>query len=81
MPDLSERFLEAALDRYKADRAEAVASIHLLVHNPVGIGDHSDILNEIDKWVKSLSESEEKIATLKNNFSHLLSCHREADKT
>ena len=49
MPDLSERFLEAALDRYKADKAEAIASIHLVVHNPVGIGDHSDIYKQINR--------------------------------
>lgn len=60
--------LKAALSRYEAQRDEAKAHLHILFKNSVGIGEHTDILSEIDKWVKSLSEADENIETLKNNF-------------
>jgi len=75
MADLSEKLIRAAIDRYNADKTEALVSIQLLLDNSVGIGDHSNILNEINKWVGSLSEAEDKIKSLESNFSHLLSCN------
>ena len=36
--------------------------------NSVGIGEHTDILSEIDKWVKNLSEANENLQTLLDNF-------------
>ena len=62
------KLLKAAISRYQAQRDEAKAHLHILFKNSVGIGEHTDILSEIDKWVKSLSEADENIETLKNNF-------------
>ena len=62
------RLLKAAISKYQAQRDEAKAHLHILFKNSVGIGEHTDILSEIDKWVKSLSEADENIETLKNNF-------------
>jgi|TARA_A100001391_G_C4872906_1_gene225864 hypothetical protein len=60
--------LKAALSRYEAQRDEAKAHLHILFKNSVGIGEHTDILSEIDKWVKSLSEANENLQTLLDNF-------------
>ena len=65
---IQNKLLKAALSRYEAQRDEAKAHLHILFKNSVGIGEHTDILSEIDKWVKSLSEADENIETLKNNF-------------
>ena len=62
------KLLKAAISRYQAQRDEAKAHLHILFKNSVGIGEHTDILSEIDKWVKSLSEADENKETLKNNF-------------
>jgi len=62
------KLLKAAISKYQAQRDEAKAHLHILFKNSVGIGEHTDILSEIDKWVKSLSEADENIETLKNNF-------------
>jgi len=56
--------LKAALSRYEAQRDEAKAHLHILFQNSVGIGEHTDILAEIDKWVKSLSDANENLETL-----------------
>ena len=62
------QLIKAAIDHYQAQRTEALAHLDILFKNSVGIGEHTDILSEIDKWVKSLSEADENIETLKNNF-------------
>ena len=57
------KLLKAAT-RYEAQRDEAKAHLHILFQNSVGIGEHTDILAEIDKWVKSLSDANENLETL-----------------
>tara|TARA_B100000282_G_C31374166_1_gene328192 strand:+ start:73 stop:291 length:219 start_codon:yes stop_codon:yes gene_type:complete len=58
------KLLKAAISRYEAQRDEAKAHLHILFQNSVGIGEHTDILAEIDKWVKSLSDANENLETL-----------------
>tara|TARA_R100001594_G_scaffold592_2_gene2319 strand:- start:955 stop:1179 length:225 start_codon:yes stop_codon:yes gene_type:complete len=62
------KLLKAAYYTYNAQKAEALAHLSILFKNSVGIGEHTDILSEIDKWVKSLSEADENIETLKKYF-------------
>ena len=42
----------------------AYQNLDILFKNSVGIGEHTDILAEIDKWVKSLSDANENLQTL-----------------
>ena len=65
---IQNKLLKAAISKYEAQRDEAKAHLHILFKNSVGIGEHTDILSEIDKWVKSLSEADENIETLKKYF-------------
>ena len=58
------KLLKAATSKYEAQRDEANAHLHILFQNSVGIGEHTDILSEIDKWVKSLSDANENLQTL-----------------
>ena len=62
------KLLKAAYFSYNAQKVEALAHLEILFKNSVGIGEHTDILSEIDKWVKSLSEADENIETLKKYF-------------
>ena len=65
---MSNKLLKAAYFSYNAQKAEALAHLEILFKNSVGIGEQTDILSEIDKWVKSLSEADENIETLKKYF-------------
>ena len=65
---MSNKLLKAAYFSYNAQKSEALAHLEILFKNSVGIGEHTDILSEIDKWVKSLSEADENIETLKKYF-------------
>ena len=60
--------LNAALAYYEAQRAEAIASLELFLANPVGIGDHSNFLDEVKKWTEVLASAEENIKVLKQHF-------------
>ena len=62
------KLLKASKDKYEAQKSEALAHLEILFNKPVGIGEHTDILSEIDKWLDSLSQAEEKIDTLNKNF-------------
>mgnify|MGYP000420387472 CR=1 FL=1 len=65
------KLLKAAIDKYEAQKSEALAHLEILFNNSVGIGEHTDILAEIDKWVNSLSQAEENLSILNNNFNAL----------
>ena len=65
------KLLKAAIDKYESQKSEALAHLEILFNNSVGIGEHTDILAEIDKWVNSLSQAEENLSILNNNFNAL----------
>ena len=62
------KLLKAAKDKYTAQKSEALAHLEILFNQSVGIGEHTDILSEVSKWVDSLSQAEENLKTLNENF-------------
>ena len=62
------KLLKASIDKYEAQKSEALAHLEILFNKSVGIGEHTDILSEIDKWVNSLSQAEENLTTIERNF-------------
>ena len=62
------KLLEAALSRYRAQRDEALAVLEVYLTDAVGIGEHSNLLDEITKWTQTLAEAEENIETLSRHF-------------
>ena len=62
------KLLQAALSRYESQRDEALAVLEVYFDNSVGIGDHSNLLEEVLKWSQKLSEAEENISTLKRHY-------------
>ena len=62
------KLLKAALSQYEAQRDEALAVLDVYFNNPVGVGEHSKLLNEILEWTQRLTEAEENISTLHKHF-------------
>jgi len=62
------KLLQASLSYYEAQRDEALAVLDIYTNNPVGIGEHSNILAEILEWTQKLTEAEENISTLNKHF-------------
>jgi len=53
--------LEALKKRYEAQIAESIATINIYVKNSVGIGEHPQHLDEMDKLLQKIVDAEEKI--------------------
>jgi ABC-type uncharacterized transport system fused permease/ATPase subunit len=66
--DLTQQLFAAAMAKFAAQREEAKAILMTYFTNSVGIGDHSNHLDEIAKWTKALAEAEECLITLQKNF-------------
>ena len=56
--------LEALRARYEAEIAEADATINIYLTNPVGIGEHPQHLQEIDKLLGKIGHAKEKLEQL-----------------
>ena len=58
-------YFDALEAKYIAQIKEAKAVLQTYFQNSVGIGEHSDLLPEFDKWVEQLSSAEEKLIALR----------------
>ena len=56
--------LEALKKRYEAIIAESSTTINIYLRNSVGIGEHPQHLDEIDKQLQIITDAEEKIKAL-----------------
>jgi hypothetical protein len=53
--------LEALKKRYEAQIAEAIATINIYLKSSVGIGEHPQHIDEIDKLFGKIAEAEDKL--------------------
>ena len=56
--------IEALEARYNAEIAEAEATIKIYLENSVGIGEHPQHLEEVDKQVQKIADAQEKLQVL-----------------
>ena len=56
--------LEALKKRYEAQVAESIATINIYRKSPVGIGEHPQHLDEVDKLLQVIVDAEEKIKVI-----------------
>jgi hypothetical protein len=57
-------FVKALADHYNSKISEALATLNIYLNSSVGIGEHSDILEELKKYVDILDDADSKLATL-----------------
>ena len=58
--------LQALEDRYNAQISEAAATIKIYLENSVGIGEHPQHIDEIDKQMQKLVDAQEKLKELQH---------------
>ena len=56
--------LEALRARYEAEIAEADATVNIYLSNSVGIGEHPQHIDEINKLIDKIAQAKEKIEVL-----------------
>ena len=61
---IQQKILEALKKRYQAQIAEGFATINIYLQHPVGIGEHPQHLDEIDKLLSKIKEAEEKMSLI-----------------
>ena len=66
MATIKKIILEALEKKYNAEIAEADATIKVYLENPVGIGEHPQIVEEADKQIAKICRNKEKLEELKN---------------
>ena len=58
--------LDALEARYEAQVAEADATIKIYLENSVGIGEHPQHIDEVDKQLQKIAEADEKLKALED---------------
>ena len=66
---MKDAVLKALLAHAHGEVQIHLANVEIYLNNPVGIGEHSAILEEMKKWASQLSEAEEVITSLEKNFT------------
>jgi hypothetical protein len=64
--------VDALRKKYEYEIMSAKANIDVYLKNPVGIGEHPDIVTAVDTEVEKLADAEDKLNTLNNNFKDSL---------
>ena len=62
---MGQQLLKAALLHFEAVKAKAEANLEVYLISSVGVGEHPDLVEEITKLVKTITEAEESIKYLK----------------
>jgi hypothetical protein len=65
---LGKGLFDAEVAKLEAEVAEAKAILNIYFNKSVGIGEHPDLLTEVDKYVDKLAAAEDKVESLKRNF-------------
>ena len=62
--------VKALARKYEAAIAEATATVEIYLDNSVGIGEHPQHIQELDKLLTKISNAQENLDTLKNHFDY-----------
>ena len=67
--NLRVKMLDALVADAQGNIAKAKANVEVYLHNPVGIGEHPDVLAAIQEQVDIIAHEEERIEVIQNHFS------------
>jgi hypothetical protein len=63
---MSRELIEAALLHFKAEKARAEANLNIYLYKPSAVGEHPDLVEEVIKLTKIITEADEAIKYLEN---------------
>lgn len=66
---MRERYIEGIFNQYMGAREQARADLEIYLTNPVAIGEHSDIGEEIKKKIEEVDKYNSLVQTMKDIFS------------
>ena len=63
---MKKAILEALEAKYNAQIAEADATIKIYLENSVGIGEHPQHIEEVDKQIQKIADAQEKLRVIED---------------
>jgi len=67
--DLRKQTLDALRSQCKGNIDKARVNVEIYLHNPVGIGEHPDVLAAIQEQVDLIAKEEERLHVINNYFT------------
>ena len=67
--NLRVKMLDALVADAQGNIAKAKANVEVYLHNPVGIGEHPDVLAAIQEQVDIIAHEQERIEVIQNHFT------------
>jgi len=64
--EVKRRLIEALRLKYRADMELAAAALQVYLDRPAGIGEHPQILDEMDKLVEEYSNAKDKLHSIED---------------
>ena len=61
-----EIYVNALVKKCEADRAIAVANLNTYLKSPVGVGEHPDVVGEMEKLLDAIAAADGKLEALKS---------------
>ena len=66
--DIKESMIKALRKKYEADIEEAKVTAEVYLQRPVGIGEHPQFIEELDKLLSKIAEADDKIKIINSHF-------------
>ena len=66
--DIRSLIVKALRKKYEADIEQAKTTVNIYLERPVGIGEHPQHLEEVDKLLIVIVDAEDKMRALNNHF-------------
>ena len=66
MTTFRQAIIDALEKKYEAQRSQAEANIKVYMEKPVGVGEHIDIVETVDKEMQKISKANEMLEELAN---------------
>ena len=63
--------IEALRKMYEAEIAHAKANVEVYLNNPVGIGEHPDLVLAVDEQIDKMAHAEDKLEVLNKYYGSL----------
>jgi hypothetical protein len=70
MNKISQKMYEALTLKYRSEMAEAEATLLIYFNNSVGIGEHPQHLEEMDKFVEKMTNAKDKLEMLETVYKY-----------
>ena len=65
---MREKIKQALQTKYEGEIAEAQVNVEVFLENPVGVGEHPDIIEAMDTQMHRIAEAEDKLLVLEKYF-------------